>query len=100
MPPQPVLVDINPATLNSIPCCGIKDPAHPGLAAKRAWLQAHFSLGLKAKALIDEDGKPCGYIEYLPGEYAWRGVQARGYMFITAFGTTRGATEARAGEVR
>lgn len=76
MPPQPVLVDINPANLNSIPCCGIKDLAHPGLAAKRAWMQAHFSLGLKAKALIDEDGKPCGYIEYLPGEYA------RGYMFI------------------
>ena len=82
MPPQPILIEIKSANINSTSCGGIKDPNHPGLAAKRAWLQTHLSLGLKAKTLIDEDGSPCGYIEYLPGEYAWRGVEARGYMFI------------------
>jgi len=38
--------------------------------------------GLRAKTLLAPDGKPCGYIEYLPGEFAWRGVEAAGYMFI------------------
>ena len=82
MTAAPVLTDIDSFSLDKFPCCGIKDPAHPGLVAKRCWLKTQFSLGLKAKALIDPDGKPCGYIEYLPGEFAWRGVSAAGYMFI------------------
>lgn len=64
------------------PAAEFRIPAIPALASKRCWLQEHFKLGLKAKSLIDVDGKPCGYIEYLPGEYAWRGVNASGYMFI------------------
>lgn len=82
MLPKPTLIDIDSVNLTSAPCCGIKDPSHPGLALKRCWIQAHLHLGLKAKTLMDDDGKPCGYIEYLPGEYAWRGVNACGYMFI------------------
>jgi hypothetical protein len=78
----PVLIDIDGASLDESPCCGIKNSAHPGLVSKRCWLKTHFSLGLRAKTLIDPDGKPCGYIEYLPGEFAWRGVSASGYMFI------------------
>jgi N-acetylglutamate synthase-like GNAT family acetyltransferase len=82
MPQRPVLLDIDAGNLNDLPCCGIKNPDHPGLVPKRRWLREQFKHGLRAKALLDEDGKPCGYIEYLPGEYAWRSVDARGYMFI------------------
>ncbi len=82
MPPLPILIDINKTNLHAVPCCGIQNPAHPGLVSKRLWLMEHFKLGLKARVLMDEDGKPCGYIEYLPGEHAWRGVNASGYMFI------------------
>jgi len=32
--------------------------------------------------LLAPDGHPSGYIEYLPGEFAWRGVDAGGFMFI------------------
>ncbi len=32
--------------------------------------------------LVGEDGRQCGYIEYRPGEHAWRAVHASGYMFI------------------
>jgi len=38
--------------------------------------------GVRAKYALDADHRPCGYIEYLPGEYAWRGVHAQGYMFV------------------
>jgi len=73
----PTLVDIDDA-----PCCGIKNPAHPGLLSKQRWLKTQCSLGLRARRLVGADGKPCGYIEYLPGEFAWRSVSASGYMFI------------------
>lgn len=46
------------------------------------WLQTNFRKGLRAKVLLTPDNRQCGYIEYLPGEHAWRGVDARGYMFI------------------
>ncbi|MGA2072206.1 MAG: YoaP domain-containing protein [Terriglobia bacterium] len=78
----PVLIDIDSSNLSECPCCGIKDPSHPGLLAKRCWLKAQFNLGLRAKILLDAGGKAFGYIEYLPGEFAWRGVSAAGYMFI------------------
>jgi len=78
----PVLIDIDSSNLAEYPCCGIKNPSHPGLLAKRCWLKAQFNLGLRAKILLDAGGKPFGYIEYLPGEFAWRGVSAAGYMFI------------------
>jgi len=32
--------------------------------------------------LVAPDGQPSGYIEYLPGEFAWRGVEAAGFMLI------------------
>jgi len=78
----PVLIDIDSTNLEDYPCCGIKNPSHPGLLAKRCWLKAQFNSGLRAKILVDAGGKPFGYIEYLPGEFAWRGVSAAGYMFI------------------
>lgn len=78
----PRLVDVDRGNFNTLPCCGIKSPAHPGRQEKCRWLEANAECGLRAKALLDADGQPAGYIEYLPGEFAWRGVNAAGYMFI------------------
>jgi len=55
---------------------------HPGREQKHCWLQANAKFGLRAKVLLASDGQPGGYIEYLPGEFAWRGVEAGGFMFI------------------
>ena len=76
------LVDVDAATFDTLPCCGIKNPAHPGRQGKRCWLQENARLGLRAKALLTPAGEPSGYIEYVPGEFAWRAVDAAGYMFI------------------
>ena len=70
------------ASFDTLPCCGIKCPTHPGRELKRRWLQANARFGLRAKTLLAPDGSPGGYIEYVPGEFAWRGVECRGYMFI------------------
>lgn len=79
---MPVLVDLDPASLETLPCCGVKNAAHEGRCNKNRWLKAQFKKGLRAKVLLTADKRQCGYIEYLPGEYAWRGVDAGGYMFI------------------
>jgi len=76
------LIDVDTASFDALPCCGIKDPAHPGRREKCRWLQTNAKFGLRAKALLAPDGEPGGYIEYIPGEFAWRGVDAGGYMFI------------------
>jgi len=79
---KPHLIDVDAANFDSLPCCGITRQDHPGKQQKHCWLEANRKFGLRAKALIAPDGQPSGYIEYLPGEFAWRGVDAKGYMFI------------------
>ena len=76
------LVDVDVSNFDSLPCCGIKCSSHPGRQQKYLWLQANAKFSVRAKILLAPDGQPSGYIEYLPGEFAWRGVEAGGYMFI------------------
>ncbi len=78
----PSLIKVDSANWDTLPCCGIKSPTHPGRQQKHCWLQSNFKFGLQARILLTPDGQPCGYIEFLPGEFAWRGVDASGYMFI------------------
>ena len=76
------LIEVTPERLGQLPCCGVKNKAHEGHRAKTAWLKEYLRKGLRARILLTEDNRQCGYIEYLPGEHAWRGVDAAGYMFI------------------
>ena len=78
----PVWTDLDPACVESLPCCGIKNPVHDGRRRKNCWLKAAFKTGLRTKVLLTPDNRQCGFIEYVPGEYAWRGVDAAGYLFI------------------
>lgn len=64
------------------PTCFL-NPKNEGYQIKREWLQKRFAEGMKIKLLYKEgEKKPVGFIEYVPGEYAWRAVDAKGYMFI------------------
>jgi hypothetical protein len=52
-----------------------------GYQRKLRWLHERFDEGLRIKTLdLSEGGR--GFIEYIPGEYAWRPVEASGYLFI------------------
>jgi len=79
---KPRLIDVGAANFDTLPCCGIKNPGHPGRRQKKCWLEENAKFGVRAKALLAADGKPAGYLEYIPGEFAWRGVDASGYMLI------------------
>lgn len=50
-----------------------------GYQRKLRWLTARFEEGMRLKML---GGGGRGFIEYLPGEFAWRAVEAAGYMVI------------------
>lgn len=61
-------------------CCALADKkGECQVSSKKAWLQKRFEEGL-----IFLKGKVRGkvFIEYIPAENAWCGVEAAGYMFI------------------
>ena len=56
-----------------------------GYQSKVRWIKERFKEGLKYKLLIVKEGNKetsRGMIEYIPGEYNWRGIQADGWMVI------------------
>jgi len=50
-----------------------------GWRKKLLWLKKRFAEGLRIKMLRLPER---GFIEYVPGEYAWRAIHAKGYMVI------------------
>ena len=57
----------------------------PGYQNKVKWMKERFKEGLKYKVLYVKEGNKetsRGMIEYIPGEYNWRGIQANGWMVI------------------
>lgn len=65
------------------------NPKHEHFQHKVDWLKRQFANGLKIKLLyIRGEKRAVGYIEHVPGESCWRGVQAKGYMFIHCLWTT------------
>jgi ribosomal protein S18 acetylase RimI-like enzyme len=61
--------------------CYKSKPKSPGHRSKLAWLGERFQEGLTIKMLY-EGKRSVGFIEYMPGELAWRVVDAPGYLVI------------------
>ena len=62
--------------------CYMSKRKEPGYKMKRDWLEARFSEGMKIKILHEDGGRDTAFIEYIPGDYAWRAIHAPGYMVI------------------
>jgi hypothetical protein len=60
----------------------VKNKKHPGYIAKLFWLQQRFEEGMRIKLILTSDGKQAGFLEYIPGEYTWRVINAPGYLVI------------------
>jgi hypothetical protein len=76
------IIDTNANNILEFGVCGYKDLGRAGYPEKIDWLKARFQEGLKIKTLYSDTDGTQGMIEYLPGEYCWRPVNACGYMFI------------------
>jgi len=56
-----------------------------GYKDKVDWIKKRFKEGLRLKLLLVKERHGFtsrGFIEYIPSEYAWRGINAKGYMVI------------------
>ena len=82
MSEQIEMKEITPDNLKEMPCCGIKNIEHKGHVNKSGWLKTHFQKGLGSRVMFTGKNQQFGFIEYIPGQYAWRGVEAKDYMFI------------------
>jgi hypothetical protein len=61
--------------------CYKSKPKTEGFRRKAAWLDQRFAEGLKIK-MIYEGKRSVGFVEYIPGAFAWRAVEAEGYLVI------------------
>lgn len=78
---MPAFIDLTPENLEEHHlCCALGDKKHaPGVADKKAWLRARMAEGLVFRKL-DVRGKV--FIEYMPGEHAWRPIEAPGWLVV------------------
>ncbi|MBZ5500512.1 MAG: hypothetical protein LAP85_29315 [Acidobacteriia bacterium] len=77
-----ILVRVGPENLAECGIGCIKNRDNPGYACKVEWLQKRFAEGLRILLFRDERGKALAFLEYVPGEFAWRPVDARGWLFV------------------
>jgi GNAT superfamily N-acetyltransferase len=76
------LQEVGPGNLSG---CGIgclTNPKNQGYQPKVEWLQERFAEGLRFLLFRNEEDKPLAFLEYVPGEYAWRPVDAEGWLFV------------------
>jgi L-amino acid N-acyltransferase YncA len=82
---SPSLIELVKVGLENLAECGIgciANPEHPGFAAKSAWLKERFAEGLRLLLIRGREGKPLAFLEYVPGRYAWRPVDANDWLFV------------------
>jgi ribosomal protein S18 acetylase RimI-like enzyme len=74
------LIDVNAHNLEERGFfCYMSKRKSEGYGRKLSWLKERFAEGMRLKMLTLPER---GFIEYTPGEHAWRAVHADGYMFI------------------
>jgi predicted GNAT family acetyltransferase len=77
------IIDLTPENIADYGVCGYKDiKKHKELRKKIEWVNEYYPKGLRIKVLLAKKGGYQGMLEYLPGEFAHRPVNADGYMFI------------------
>ena len=77
------IIDLTPENIADYGVCGYKDiEKHLELRKKIEWFKEYYPKGLRIKVILSKIGGYQGMLEYIPGKYAHRPVDAKGYMFI------------------
>jgi N-acetylglutamate synthase-like GNAT family acetyltransferase len=77
------IIDLTPDNIADYGVCGYKDvKKHLELRKKIEWFKQYYPKGLRIKVILSKKGGYQGMLEYIPGEYAHRPVDAEEYMFI------------------
>ena len=74
------IIDVNASNVDEVGFfCAMSKPGSAGYEEKLAWTRERFQEGLRIKE-VRHGGR--GFIEYIPGRFAWRGIEAANYMVI------------------
>lgn len=81
------IIDVNSENVDSVGLfCKQSQKSETGYQNKFEWIKQRFEEGLKYKMLRVSEGKNKkslrGLIEYIPGEFNWRGIKADNFMVI------------------
>jgi N-acetylglutamate synthase-like GNAT family acetyltransferase len=77
------IIDLTPDNIADYGVCGYKDvKKHLELRKKIEWFKQYYPKGLRIKVILSKKGGYQGMLEYIPGQYAHRPVDAEEYMFI------------------
>ncbi len=77
------IIDLTPENIADYGVCGYKDvKKHKELRNKIDWFKEYYPKGLKIKIVFSKKGGYQGMLEYIPGKFAHRPVNAENYMFI------------------
>lgn len=80
MTARPVIITVDRSNIEETGFfCHMSRRKAEGFLRKLAWARARFDEGMRIKMLKLPER---GFIEYIPGEFAWRAVNAKGYMVI------------------
>lgn len=77
------IINLTPENIAEYGVCGYKDvEKHIELRRKIEWFKEYYPKGLRIKVVFSKKGGYQGMLEYIPGKYAHRPVEADNYMFI------------------
>jgi len=77
---KPEIIDVQAGNVEETGFfCYMSKRKTEGWRRKLLWLKKRFAEGLRIKMLKLPER---GFIEYVPGEYAWRAIHAKGYMVV------------------
>lgn len=79
---EPIRETVGPENLSACGIGCIASRTHEGQMRKQRWLHGRFREGLRLLLDRDEHGTPLAFLEYVPGEHAWRPVDAKGWLFV------------------
>lgn len=76
------VVELTSENFGKYPLGCIKSPKHVGYKGKTPWFHEMQDKGLVMLILVDEEEKPQGFLEMIPGKHTWRAVQAESFMVV------------------
>jgi len=79
---QAEIRDMNAKNIFDFGFCGTKSIEHEGYRRKAECYKKRLSEEMRYRVLYSEHKGTLGMIEYIPGEFSWRAVDAAEYMVI------------------
>jgi L-amino acid N-acyltransferase YncA len=74
---------VTPDNVEDVGIHCVENRKHAGRRAKIEWFAKEYRKGLCIRMLYSAEArKSVGFIEYAPGEHAWRAVEAPGYLVV------------------